>query len=60
MRSEQLFFVFVVVVVCFCFPIKRVFPAENSKKRGFGKKKLNLLKLSYPRYKFVKVDNSKD
>ena len=60
MRSEQFLLLLLFFVLFFVFPIKLVFPAENSKKRVFGKKKLNLLKLSYPRYRFVKVDNSKD
>ena len=33
---------------------------NNRKRRVFGKKKWNLLKLSFPPYRFVKVDNCKD
>ena len=56
MRSEEFFlFLFLFLV----FPIKQVFPAGNSKRRVFGKK-MNLLKLFYPTYRFVKEDNSKD
>ena len=59
MRSEQFLFL-LFLFLFFVFPIKQVFPGENSKRRVFGKKKLNLSKLSYPTYRFAKVDNSKD
>ena len=61
MRSEQFFFV-LFLFLFFVLPIKQVFPPEKLKVKDafFEKKKLNLLKLSYPTYIFVKVDNSKD
>ena len=38
MRSEEVFFFLLFLFLFFVFPIKQVFPAENSKRRVFAKK----------------------
>ena len=60
MRSEEFFFFY---CFCFCFLFSQLskFSLRKIVKDAFlQKKKLNLSKLSYPTYRFVKVDNSKD
>ena len=47
MRSEEFFFL-LFLFLFFVFPIKQVFPAENSKRRVFGKKKIIALKIILP------------
>ena len=58
MRSEQFFFCFFLLLLFVFVSQLSEFSLRKIVKNVVLEKNLNLLKLSYPRYRFVKVDNS--